>query len=77
MKTKIMDHEYWYGGIAHVGHRMPIGQDSDLVLDPDGPDALDQCAPCMFLPQGVICGVRLPLHSGRVTGSFRPKAKKK
>ena len=45
MKTRIEDNEFWYGGIAHLGHLMPVGHDSDLVLDPDGRDALDQCAP--------------------------------
>lgn len=45
MKTKIADNEYWYGGIVHQGHLMPVGQNDDRVFDPDGPEALDQCAP--------------------------------
>ena len=52
MKTKFLENEYWYGGVAHMGHRMPIGPQDCLTVDPSGAEALDQCAPIFVSTAG-------------------------
>lgn len=48
----ILENECWWGGVAHLGHLMPLGRQSRCELDPCGAMALDACAPLYLSSQG-------------------------
>ena len=53
MRVKILDNEYWYGGIVDKGLHMPLDKHSDFVLDmTDVCASLDQSNPLILSTRG-------------------------
>ena len=52
-KIKFLQDEYWYGGVVHVGHKMPIDANMDYTLDLiDAYGISDQYSPLFLSSKG-------------------------
>ncbi len=53
MKIKFLDNEYWYGGAAHLGHKLPVSAEGDLTIDLiTGAGIADQYSPLFISNKG-------------------------
>ena len=52
LSMRLLPGEVWWGGVAHAGHRMPLGMDKSGAIDPCGGEDLDQCAPLFLSSAG-------------------------
>ena len=52
LTVTILENEFWWGGSVHHGYKMPIGQDSELSIDPGASDSCDQSAPVYVSSRG-------------------------
>lgn len=50
---KFLENEYWYGGIVHIGKKLPVSEKSDITIDLiSGKDASDQHSPLFISNKG-------------------------
>ena len=50
---KFLENEYWYGGIVHIGKKLPLSEKSDITIDLiSGKDASDQYSPLFISNKG-------------------------
>lgn len=55
MRIEFLENEYWYGGIVHLGAKLPISEDDDITLElVGGKQACDQYSPIFLSNQGRI-----------------------
>lgn len=53
MRTEFLKDEYWYGGAAHFGAKMPVSEDSDILIDLiSGEGIKDQFSPLFVSNKG-------------------------
>ncbi|MBE5039151.1 glycoside hydrolase family 31 protein [Ructibacterium gallinarum] len=73
-EIKMLEKEYWYGGIVHLGRTMPYGEESEAEIDLiSGRDACDQYSPLFFSSKGRYLHSNQPFSIAFDKGTIRIK----
>lgn len=61
VELKIMDDEFWWGGLSSLGHQTPYNKDSDFTFDMWGDNAGNQAQPLLLSNKGRYIWSEFPI----------------